>query len=154
MSSCFCGELHDVISLTLPQKDRKVAVLVETVFRGLKSPEPVYMNGSTYKADFELIPKAQEHLYVESNVPPPPKKILPRTMDFPPLFSQILIRQMKAKGITEPEQLKLTIQYNITNMELKNYKIAEEGETPTVQIQCEIDKSSLFYVETEAAKSS
>lgn len=134
------------------QTERKVIVLVEKVFRGIRAAEPSQLDGSTYKADYQLIPKDQEYRYVETTMPPPEKKILPRTMDFPPLFSQMLIRQMKAKGIAEPEKPKLTIDYNMTNMHIKNYRIAEEGETPMVELHYGLDKSSILYPETEATK--
>ncbi|XP_032673024.1 uncharacterized protein LOC116844948 [Odontomachus brunneus] len=137
-----------------PYSDRKVVVLVERVFRGLKNPYPSQLYGATYKADYMLIPKDQEHLYLQSTVPPPEKKILPKTGEFPPLYLQLLLRQMKVKDIPEQEQPKLPIKYNITNMDIKNYKIAEEGETPTMKYEYCIRTSSFFYPKAKATDSS
>jgi len=125
-------------------------VLVEKVFRGMKSPKPVQLDSTTYKADYMLIPKDQEHLYLESNVKLSEKKVLPRAINFPPLFLQLMMQRMKAKGITVTDEPKMTLKYNLSNQE-KNYRIAEEGETPTVEFELGVNKSSNFFPKPEDA---
>lgn len=138
----------------LHQNARKVIALVEKVFRGQKNLEPVQMDGATYKPDYVLIPKDQEHLYLQSTVLPRERKIMPRTTEFPPLYLQMLLRQMKSKDVVEHEQLKLPIAYNISKMDIKGYRIAEEGETPTVKFEYGIKKDSVFYPKTETSSPS
>lgn len=101
-------------------------VLVEKVFRGQKSPTLVQMDGATYKPDYVLIPKDQEAKYInETKVPE--LRLMPRTTDFPPLLKKILEKQEK-----DPD-LKLKIVYS--TLGIKNYRVAEENETPTVEIK-------------------
>lgn len=128
-------------------------VLVERVFRGHKNPKPVQLDAATYKADYMLIPKDQEHLYLE-NAKLPEKRILPRTTDLPPLLSQIIMRQMKAKGDTVSEEPKLVLKYNFDGGNVKNYRLAEEGESPTVKLNFSLDKSSILYPKLEEVASS
>jgi hypothetical protein len=126
-------------------------VLVERVFRGMKNPKPVQLDGATYKADYMLIPKDQEHLYLESDVKLPENRVLPRTSKFPPLFLELILQRMKAKGITVTDEPKLTLKYNLTNMNQKNYRIAEENETPTVEFDFSVSKSSSLFPKPEDA---
>lgn len=127
-------------------------VLVERVFRGRKTPKPVQLDSATYKADYILIPKDQEHLYLE-NKKLPEEKILPRTTDLPPLLSQIIVRQMKARGDKVSEEPKLTLKYNFEGRSVKNYRLVEEGESPTVKLNFSIDESSVFFPKSEEAVS-
>lgn len=54
-------------------------------------------------------------------------------MDFPPLLKETLIREMRKKG-ESTENLKLDIVYR--KKAVTNYKIAEEGEKPNVEVVC------------------
>lgn len=129
-------------------------VLVERVFRGLKNPKPVQMDSTTYKADYMLVPKDQEHLYV-SNTKVPEMKILPRETDFPPLLSQFIMRnQAKAKDVVASEIPKLTLRYNFNGASLKNYRLAKENETPTVKLNFGLDESSILFPKSEETTSS
>ncbi|XP_029171371.1 28S ribosomal protein S34, mitochondrial [Nylanderia fulva] len=140
-----------VAAMPLPDRaytDRKVMVLVERVFRGQKSPKPIQLDAATYKADYMLVPKDQEHLYLE-NRQLPEEKILPKTTDLPPLLSQILMRQMKTKGVTVSEEPKLALRYNFEGAAIKNYRLAKEGESPTVKLNFSLDESSVLYPKLE-----
>lgn len=111
-----------------PHDPRKVRVLVERTFRGETDPKPKQIDSVSYKPDYMLIPKDEEHRYlnhVKRSV-----KILPRTIEMPPLLKEILIRQAK-KDNTTPV-LHMPVKYNLTGM--KNYVVAKEGETPTVEV--------------------
>ncbi|KYM96750.1 PREDICTED: uncharacterized protein LOC108779047 [Cyphomyrmex costatus] len=131
-----------------PYNERKVMVLVERVFRGNKNSKPVQLDSSTYKADYMLVPKDQEHIFL-NNTKVVEKRILPRTTDLPPLFSHLIINQMKVKGIEVSTVPKLNLRYNLTAAEVKNYKIAEEGETPTVKLNFKVDESSSLFPKPE-----
>lgn len=128
-------------------------VLVERVFRGHKNLKPVQLDTATYKADYMLIPKDQEHLYLE-NAKLPEKRILPRTTDLPPLLAQIIMRQMKAKGEKVSEEPKLHLKYNFEGGSVKNYRLAEEGESPTVKLNFNVDESSILFPKSEEVTSS
>ncbi|XP_043282101.1 uncharacterized protein mRpS34 [Venturia canescens] len=110
----------------MPNEDpRKVMVLTERVFRGLKYEKLVQIDSTSYKADYQLIPKDQEYKY--KPLEKPEKIIVSQTMQFPPLLREILSRRLKAKGITkEPE---LPVWLNTSGN--KTYRLAKEGETPT-----------------------
>lgn len=126
-------------------------VLVERTFRGQKSPRPIQLDSATYKPDYLLIPKDQEHLYLEANVTLPEKRLLPKTMDFPPLILHLIKQRLKAKGVVSPEEPKLTIRYNETNMMHKKYRVVKEDETTMVELKFGVDKSSVLYPKTEEA---
>ncbi|XP_071636878.1 small ribosomal subunit protein mS34 [Temnothorax longispinosus] len=136
-----------------PYTDRKVMVLVERVFRGQKNPKPVQLDSATYKADYMLIPKDKEHLYLD-NTKVPEMRILPKMTDLPPLFSQLVIRQMKAKGVVAPAEPKLNLRYNFYGRSVKNYRLVEEGETPTVELNFRVDESSVLFPKPEKTAAS
>ncbi|EGI65411.1 PREDICTED: uncharacterized protein LOC105146111 [Acromyrmex echinatior] len=131
-----------------PYNDRKVMVLVEKVFRGIKSSKPVQLDSSTYKADYMLIPKDQEHIFL-NNTKVVEKRIMPKTTELPPLFSHLIINQMKAKGIAVSTEPKLNLRYNLTATDVKNYRVAEEDETPTVKLNFKVDESSSLFPKPE-----
>ncbi|XP_063995590.1 uncharacterized protein Mrps34 [Diachasmimorpha longicaudata] len=112
-----------------PEKIRKCMVLVEATFRGQKDPRIKQMDGATYKTDYRLVPKDEEHKYVYWVNRP--EVILPRTMELPPLLSEIMVRNLKAKGEKVDKPPEMNIIYNLMGM--KVYRVAEEGETPTKQ---------------------
>lgn len=136
--------------LVVLQEYRKVMVLVERVFRGMKSPKPIQLDSASYKPDYVLISKDKEHLYLESDVKLSEKRILPRTTNFSPLFAELIKQQMKAKGVAVDEEPQLTLRYNLTNV--KNYKVAEEGETPTVKLRFTLDESCSLFPKPEDAE--
>lgn len=102
------------------------------------------LDSTSYKTDYLLIPKEEEEHLLRPYTPPP-TKIVPRTMDYPPLMREILIRQMKAQGqpVTEP---KLTVKYNFTN-KFNLIRLAEEGEKPDYELKIGLERekySELF----------
>lgn len=110
--------------------------MVEQVFRGKKLSTPVQIDTVTYKPDYILIPKDQEANYI-NRTQQPTQRIMPRTTNFPPLLKEILIRQTKNLK-KESSDLKLKLKY--APLGIKNYKIAEEGETPTVNVDIGLGK--------------
>lgn len=116
----------------LLQDMRFVKVWVESTFRGKTFPEPIIIERTSYKTDFRLIPKDEEQEYCKSPVFDC-TKIVPKTMEFPPLLKELLIRNAKAKGNNLEEEIKLEIFYNKQSLNM-SYKIAKDGEKPTVEI--------------------
>ncbi|CAK9796754.1 hypothetical protein ANTPLA_LOCUS953 [Anthophora plagiata] len=115
---------------------RPVMVLADKIFRGKRSPEPFQIDFTSVKTDYVLIHKDQEERYT-SVTALPPQRVMPRTADMPPLLKEILIRQAKQAKREHPD-LKMKLVYNLTGF--KNYRIAEEGETPTVKIGMQLEK--------------
>lgn len=146
-----CVASSNIVALL--QTDRKVIALVEKVFRGNRSSKPVQLDSSTYKADYVLVPKDQEHIFL-NNTKVMEKRILPRVTDFPPLFSQLIINQMKAKGIAVSAEPKLNLRYNLAATDFKSYRVAEESETPTVKLNFKMDESSSLFPKPEETAAS
>lgn len=119
-------------------ENRKVIALVERTFRGKMFPIPVQIDRASYKTDYILVPKDEEHKYMHWNVSSN-ERILPRTMEFPPLLEKLIIQQKQIEKILTEEDLKLTICYNLTGF--KNYRIAQKGEKSTVEYTMGLGKS-------------
>lgn len=90
---------------------------------------------TSYKADYKLIPKNEEATYCQSNKSfQAEERILPRTIEFPPLLRELIIRDKIAKGETVKEVPKLNLKYK---MGRENHgRIAKEDEKSNVQINC------------------
>lgn len=102
-------------------------VWTESVFRGRKFPELEKLD-STFLPDFQLIPKDDEHTFLE-NKSVMAGNILPPDMEFPPLMSEIL-RIDKNLPKDKPPRLPLTFKDSYANAS----RVAAEGETPTIDI--------------------
>lgn len=91
-----------------------------------------------------MIPKDEEDKYTRYNKSLV-MKVVPRTMDYPPLLKELIIRQRKAAGILDKEEPKMEIIYQMSGV--KRYRLAEEGETPTVNFVISLgtpDSPSLY----------
>lgn len=111
-----------------PHDPRKVRVLVEKTNRGRTHPKPIQIDSVSYKPDYMLVPKDEEQRYlinIQQQI-----KILPLTVEFPPLLKEILTREARKKNKSEIPQL--LVKYNMTG--IKGYVIAKEGETPNVDV--------------------
>lgn len=113
---------------------RKVKVLVEKTFRGVTNPKPVCIESTSYKTDYRLIPKDEEQRYFQYKPSVINETVFPRTMVFPPLMREVLIREMKIKGDTVVEPV-MDIAYND-----KKRRIAKEGERPTIEFKMDLGK--------------
>lgn len=110
------------------QDMRKVRVHVEKMFRG--KSELLTIESASYKWDYRLIPKDEEEKYLSSKVEQS-ITVLPKTMDFPPVLRELLIREAKARGETDIKEPRLDIVYNKMSTK-KKYRIAQDGEKPDV----------------------
>ncbi|KAK7081255.1 Mitochondrial ribosomal protein, S34 [Halocaridina rubra] len=110
-----------------PFKDEdnmKGHVLVERVFRGVNMGV-VDLSRTAFKMDYKLVPKHEEYKYIQAAEEscPPEVKILPETMEMPPLLKILAERENH-----EYKRLKVSVKKTGT------YRIAKEGETPTVEL--------------------
>lgn len=109
---------------------RKVKVWAERTFRGETFPEPVIIESASYKTDYILIPKDEEAQFCKQKVVRE-ERILPRTIEFPPVMKDCLIKEMVKKG--EPvEKLELPLVFKKSI--LSRYRVANEGEKPNIEI--------------------
>ncbi|XP_050298258.1 28S ribosomal protein S34, mitochondrial [Anthonomus grandis grandis] len=117
-----------------PDNVRKVRVLVEKTFRGVTAPKPILMESVTYKADYVLIPKHEEEAFCKpTKQSTNSTKIFPRTMEFPPLMKELLLREKKSGESGKNNiDLELNIKYNPMSRYTK-YRVAKEGEEPNVK---------------------
>lgn len=113
--------------------NRKTKVWVEKVFRGRLYEKPVVIESVSYKYDYRLLSKKEEKDYCQVIEKQANSKVLiAPTMDMPPLFRELISRE---KGIENPQ-----MPVKIRNTDNKNYRIAQEGETPTLKLTIDIGK--------------
>ncbi|KAJ6639962.1 28S ribosomal protein S34, mitochondrial [Pseudolycoriella hygida] len=115
-----------VEALPVPAEgDRKVKVWVEKTFRGRTLEKLVEIHSTSYKTDYLLIPKNKEAEVCRPFKLPEPK-ILPQTIEFPPLLREFIKKE------TGQENPLLTM--SIESSREKTYRVAKDGETPTIQV--------------------
>ncbi|CAN8001277.1 unnamed protein product, partial [Ixodes hexagonus] len=90
---------------------------------------------STYVPDFRLVPKSEEHRYLDYPVDESKPKVLPRCRRFAPLLRKMVIRDMEAKGMDTSTEPMMPAIYS--NPKSGKYRIAEEGEEPDVSFMKE-----------------
>ncbi|XP_053987187.1 28S ribosomal protein S34, mitochondrial [Hylaeus volcanicus] len=134
---------------TNPHESRNVAALVRRTFRGYTEPTPVQIEKASYKADYVLIPKDQEHLFLNRKEQPA-RRVMPRTTSFPPLLKEFLYYQAKQAGQPLTEEPKLNLIYNLDG--IKFYRVADENETPTVEVNI-IEKKTIYLDEESKSQS-
>ncbi|XP_017778074.1 PREDICTED: 28S ribosomal protein S34, mitochondrial [Nicrophorus vespilloides] len=105
-----------------PDNLRKVRVFVEKTFRGVKQPKLIALESTSYKADYQLVPKREEEAYLKLQSVSAAVRVLPKYMALPPLMREVEMQEMNAKGkeFVEP---KIEVVYKKNN---SNYKISEE----------------------------
>lgn len=84
----------------------------------------------SYKTDYRLIPKHEESKYTSQPVKElsdvREQKLLPQTMDFPPLMHRLIVSET---GNPHP---KLSVKVN-NKVKENFYRFAEVGEKPTIE---------------------
>lgn len=117
--------------LIFVQGDRKVKVQVERTFRGHTLPKLVEIYGTSYKTDYQLIPKNKEaevcRPWKETEM-----KILPQHIEFPPLLREFVVKET---GQQDP-RLKVKISSNLQ----KFARIAKDGEQANVEVSMRLVK--------------
>lgn len=100
-------------------------VFVEKTFRGRTLPKLVEIYSTSYKTDYQLIPKNKE-ADVCRPWKEPEMKILPQHIEFPPLFREFIVKET---GQQNP-QLKVSVKRGREKL----VRVAQDGETPNVEI--------------------
>ncbi|CAB0033621.1 unnamed protein product [Trichogramma brassicae] len=89
---------------------RKCITLVQNTFRGNTDPNPIQKESSTYKSDYALVPKHEEHKYLNSKLVHEKRKELPFSIPLPPLLRETY----KTKDNDDHSNLEMTVFYNRT----------------------------------------
>lgn len=89
---------------------------------------------ASYKTDYRLLSKSEESDYCK--IVDCKEKILPNTMDFPPLLKHFL---MQETGKTEAE-LKLKVVHKEGRDKIS--RLAKDGETPNINLSINVGKPS------------
>lgn len=108
-----------------PNSARKVKVTVEKTWRGVTLPKPIEIYSASYKADYELVDKEDEHKYLQ-NSNKVSEKILANQVEFPPLLREFIAAET---GQQDPK-MKVHFKKN----DNKFVRLAKEGEKPTIQM--------------------
>lgn len=103
---------------------------MEKTFRGQTYPKLVEISSVSYKADYRLLPKHEEESYCRTVQRA--EKIIPREIDLPPLLKEFVQRETGKSGPKIP--IKLKPGHNNV------YRLAKDGEEPTVEICMGIGK--------------
>ncbi|XP_034484173.1 28S ribosomal protein S34, mitochondrial [Drosophila innubila] len=112
-----------------PNEERKVRVLVEKTWRGVKQPKPVEIYSTSYKADYELVPTEEEHKYLQNAKQVQPV-ILPTKIEFPPLLREYI------KDETGAANPLMNVHFKKTHN--KQARLAQPGEKPTLQVSMDL----------------
>uniref|UniRef100_A0A1I8PC70 Uncharacterized protein n=1 Tax=Stomoxys calcitrans TaxID=35570 RepID=A0A1I8PC70_STOCA len=104
---------------------RKVKVTVQKTWRGVTLPKPVEIYSTSYKADYELVEKEDEHKYLQNNSKIV-EKLLSTHVEFPPLLREFVCEET---GQKDP---KMKVHFKATDN--KFVRLAKEGEKPDIQI--------------------
>ena len=78
---------------------------VRKIFRGQDFGD--VMTTASYKEDWKLVPRADEHKYLNIVKKPLPQTVVPDTVPFPPLLNHFIMleRQKKGESLEEPPML-------------------------------------------------
>lgn len=106
-------------------------VFVEKTFRGRTHPKLVEICSTSYKTDYQLVAKDQEST-VCKKIEVKDERILPRTIEFPPLLREFIARET---GNQNPE-----IMVKIKANREKIARVANEGETPNIVVTMGLGK--------------
>lgn len=111
---------------------RRVKVTVEKTFRGRQYPKPVEIFSTSYKADYELVPKHEEAAFCKITTVPRMEKVLPREIEMPPLLRAFVAKETGIQNPMIPLKLKHTRE--------KFYHLAKDGEQPTIEVGMALTK--------------
>jgi len=77
----------------------------QKVFRGENYGD--FVITACHKADWKLVPRAEEHKYLNIVKKPRPRNVVPDTVPFPPLLNHFIMleRQQKGEPLDKPPML-------------------------------------------------
>ncbi|XP_047534971.1 uncharacterized protein LOC125069499 [Vanessa atalanta] len=126
---------------TCPDEERRrVRVWVEKTFRGRKLPNLTEIYKTSYKPDYNLIPKDEEAKLFESAkiYEKLPEAILPNSIEMPPLMKKFIVKDHEKKGLETIKEFVMPIAYNHSPNRV--HRIAKGDEKPTVQFTMSLGK--------------
>lgn len=103
---------------------RKVKVTVEKTWRGVTLPKPIEIYSTSYKPDYALIDKEEEHKFLQ-NSKKVSEKILSNQVEFPPLLREFISH--------ETGQQNPMMKVHFKSKDNKFVRLAKDGEKPTIQ---------------------
>lgn len=108
-----------------PNSARKVKVTVEKTWRGVTLPKPIEIYSASYKADYELVDKEDEHKYLQ-NTNKVSEKVMSNEVEFPPLLREFIADE------TGQQNPKMKVHFKKNDN--KFVRLAKDGEKPTIQM--------------------
>lgn len=100
-------------------------VTVEKTWRGVTQPKPVEIYSTSYKADYELVPVADEQKFLSNKKKVEPV-VLPTKIELPPLLREYIRDET---GEINP----------MINVHFKKQaRLAQPGENPTLQVSMDL----------------
>ncbi|XP_028039015.1 uncharacterized protein LOC114249585 [Bombyx mandarina] len=126
---------------TCPDEERRrVRVWVEKTFRGQKLPNLTEIYRTSYKTDYQLIPKREESRLLESinTIGSKADVILPNSIEMPPLMKLFIIKDHEKKGLETSKDFMMPLSYNQSPN--RTNKIAKANEQPTIKFTMGLGK--------------
>ncbi|XP_050671940.1 uncharacterized protein LOC126970199 [Leptidea sinapis] len=125
---------------TCPDEERRrVRVWVEKTFRGRRLPGLTEIYRTSYKTDYQLIPKDEEEKFMKSiAVHDFPDVILPNKIEMPPLMKKFIVKDHEKKGLEIIQDFVLPIKYSYSPNRVK--RVAVGDEKPTVEFTMGLGK--------------
>uniref|UniRef100_A0A1A9UJ34 Uncharacterized protein n=1 Tax=Glossina austeni TaxID=7395 RepID=A0A1A9UJ34_GLOAU len=108
-----------------PGMARKVKVTVQKTWRGVTLPKAIEIYSTSYKADYELVDKEDEHKYL-SNTKKVEERILDNKVEFPPLLREFIEEETGQKN----PMMKVHFKPKAN----KFVRLAKDGETPHIKL--------------------
>lgn len=83
------------------QERRRVRVWVEKTFRGHTLPKLNEIYRTSYKPDYQLIPKNEEQKFLSAleQYSKRPVEVLPNSIEMPPLMKKFIVKDHERKGL-------------------------------------------------------
>ncbi|OWR52973.1 ribosomal protein S34 [Danaus plexippus plexippus] len=124
---------------TCPDEERRrVRVWVEKTFRGRKLPQLTEIYRTSYKPDYNLIPKDEEYKLLEAVKNSESEVILPNTIEMPPLMKRFIVKDHEKKGLETIKEYVLPLSYNHSPNRVA--RIAQGDEKPTIKFTMGLGK--------------
>ncbi|XP_072947865.1 uncharacterized protein mRpS34 [Epargyreus clarus] len=126
---------------TCPDEERRrVRVWVEKTFRGKKLPNITEIYRTSYKPDYQLIPKDEEAQLLDAmkSLQNRPEEILPNSIEMPPLLKKFITRDHEKKGLETLKEYVMPLSYNRSPNRV--HRIAQGDEKPTINFTMGLGK--------------
>lgn len=106
---------------------------MERTWRGVTLPKPVEIYSTSYKADYELVDKEDEHKFLQ-NTKKVSEKVLSNKVEFPPLLREFITKET---GEQNP-----MMKVHFKEKDNKFVRLAKDGEEPTIKMVMSLGQPS------------